>query len=875
MELRVLFILLTTIFFFVINPNCLLAQETDESGDLKYIVYHKLFNQPTYSERGVLVLTPSRKVTKYSSSIGTLSIQDFANGTHLDSFYQIKIVNEQNPQKVLKSFTKACLLEASNFEDEIVVHLDKHNTIHHFDYYTSIGHCNSTTVLQFVNFKTTVHTIKSVNGASPKLTRALPLKEDGTVEKPPEEKSFLQKYWWYLIPILILLSTSGAPEEGQQRGRGGQGQQAHMVHESLRLYATNDSYTLIPYYLDPKIAAQTLVINRETGNFVLDNASFEPTSPSFHANALTVYGIFGVIRLLSGEYLIVITGRDRIGRLGGHDIFQANQFRILPFARNNLQLSAQQASTMQDEQHYLLLVENLLKTGTYYFSYTYDLTHTLQRQSQLEDKTSLPLWQRADERFFWNRYLQSKLIQTTLNNPDQNLSDFILPVVFGFVSISATRINNRDILFCLITRRSRHRAGTRYFSRGIDEEGNVSNYNETEQMILLDPIKDGHMGMSFEGKIKLSYVQTRGSVPIYWAQVKDMKYNPKLQIMDLPNTNESIRRHFDEQIRFYGNQICVNLTNKKGYEYPVGEAYDGAVKQLDDDRILYYHFDFHHECRNMQWERIQRLIDQIEEDLIRQEYFYSEELNGLNIRKRQKSVVRTNCMDCLDRTNVVQSTFAKWMLTQQLREVGVLSNRERIDENINFMDLFRNVWADNADAVSFSYSGTGALKTDFTRTGKRTFQGNMADFKNSVIRYVTNTFKDGDRQDAFDLLLGNYEVGVNIYTSPFLDNRSSLTKLAPQMLFACIALLEFLFLIPKSEGYSYIVGILMLFTTFVIISLLRYIFDHGDEFINWPRLIPQKYRFYKNTTTPRKQTKSTQRHSDSEYGEKIELQKIE
>lgn len=79
-------------------------------------------------------------------------------------------------------------------------------------------------------------------------------------------------------------------------------------------------------------------------------------------------------------------------------------------------------------------------------------------------------------------------------------------------------------------------SGTRYFSRGIDAEGNVSNFNETEQIVLLDPIEDGNTSTFFEGKIKLSYVQTRGSIPIYWAQVNNIKYTPKLQIMDLPNT---------------------------------------------------------------------------------------------------------------------------------------------------------------------------------------------------------------------------------------------------------------------------------------------------------------------------------------------------
>ncbi|CAG8780853.1 14467_t:CDS:2, partial [Cetraspora pellucida] len=75
-------------------------------------------------------------------------------------------------------------------------------------------------------------------------------------------------------------------------------------------YATNDSYILVPYYLDPTILAHTLVINRTTGAFVLSDRE---SIPNANSEALTIFGIFGVIKLLSGEYLIVITGRERIG----------------------------------------------------------------------------------------------------------------------------------------------------------------------------------------------------------------------------------------------------------------------------------------------------------------------------------------------------------------------------------------------------------------------------------------------------------------------------------------------------------------------------------------------------------------------------------
>jgi len=94
-------------------------------------------------------------------------------------------------------------------------------------------------------------------------------------------------------------------------------------------------------------------------------------------------------------------------------------------------------------------------------------------------------------------------------------------------------------LFFLISRRSRYRAGTRYFTRGIDINGYTANNNETEQIILFDPLPANGQNASrgrVDGKEKLSYVQTRGSVPVFWAEVNNLRYKPDLQIMDIPET---------------------------------------------------------------------------------------------------------------------------------------------------------------------------------------------------------------------------------------------------------------------------------------------------------------------------------------------------
>ncbi len=65
-----------------------------------------------------------------------------------------------------------------------------------------------------------------------------------------------------------------------------------------------------------------------------------------------------------------------------------------------------------------------------------------------------------------------------------------------------------------ISRRSRDRVGTRFFVRGCDDSGHVANFVETEQIIE-------HAGAV------ASFVQTRGSMPMFWQQYPDIKYKPK------------------------------------------------------------------------------------------------------------------------------------------------------------------------------------------------------------------------------------------------------------------------------------------------------------------------------------------------------------
>lgn len=635
--------------------------------------------------------------------------------------------------------------------------------------------------------------------------------------------------------------------------------------------------------------APTLVVDRPTGDLRLNDG------PLLGAKRVSsIAGILGIIKLKLGmcdraargilvltsldKYLVVITKAQPMGRLRGHMVYKVAATEFMPMRERPLHDT--------DEDTYLALAKELLRTGPMYFSYSLDLTNSFQRQSQ--SASNIPMWKRADDRFFWNRFIQSDLIDFSLGEhdtsgirygPQPGVDPYILPVMFGMLRITPARVQSTSFTFALITRRSRHRAGTRYFSRGIDEQGHVSNYNETEQIAILNDTTGGLSGFAGGQSMSnsktgqdlqvYSFVQTRGSVPVFWAEVNNLQYTPKLQVRGVDTAVEAARKHFSEQIRLYGENYMVNLVNQKGREERVKKAYEQlvrilitsssekteadektpekmhvlepALKQKEMDRLHYVYFDFHNETKGLKWHRAELLMNRLSEGLTQGGYFRGvEEAPGatggqLDTRSTQTSVVRTNCMDCLDRTNVVQSMLGRWALTRQLIDAGVLRQGENATDDRVFEDLFRNIWADNADVVSKSYSGTGALKTDFTRTGKRTRAGALQDLRNSITRYLRNNFMDGPRQDGFDVFLGTYlpSDATSAHIQLFFDRRPLAVQAVPYVFAASLFMVlvaTFTRQLPDTTVWP--LRLFMIFWLVVGAYSFRFIHGHGMLYVS-------------------------------------------
>lgn len=562
----------------------------------------------------------------------------------------------------------------------------------------------------------------------------------------------------------------------------------------------------------------THVFRNDEGKYLLlsgnNGVEVQETVPSaFQDKGTTISCILGTIQLKLSKYVVIATKHTVTGNVLGKEIARVDGFKVLPLGGKAA------AHKTAEESSYLELLDLHLSSATLFFSLgnKYDVTNSLQNQF-----TNRPSY---DRRFWWNYFLCEDLVL-------KGAESFVTPVIYGYFESHSARFNGGQSLeFALLTRRATLRAGTRYLRRGIDEDGNVANFNETEQIFTAS-----------NGQI-YSFLQIRGSVPVFWSEINNLKYRPNLAISSRSSA-DATAKHFRDQVSRYGDVYCINLVNQSGYEEPVKAAFESAIETLPPDlssKVTYIYFDFHHECRKMRWDRVKLLFDHlIKLNFTSANYFHYDLINN-KVLSIQDKIVRTNCMDCLDRTNVVQSTLGRWVLQNQFTNANYLSELnttpwEKLDPHFN--RFFMNFWADNANAVSCAYSGTGALKTDFTRTGNRTKKGALNDLLNSITRYYKNNCSDGRRQDSYDLILGKYKPYQDSVNSPFIDRRPAYIQLLPYFLGTSILVMLAVFWFPRGSIFDWKNLVVIGGCMYINARAMMFYNKNGYQFVNWPKLVP-------------------------------------
>jgi hypothetical protein len=145
--------------------------------------------------------------------------------------------------------------------------------------------------------------------------------------------------------------------------------------------------------------------------------------------------------------------------------------------------------------------------------------------------------------------------------------------------------------------------------------------------------------------------------------------------------------------------------------------------------------------------------------------YYREDLATKTVLECQEGVVRVNCLDNLDRTNLIQSKIAYQVLTHIFGKLqlnleaivgtsSILTSADNASNPSVLIIHLKNAWADNGDMISKHYTGTGSTHTNVTRTGKRDIIGLMDHGYKTCKRLYQQYVDDNQKQEVIDILLG-------------------------------------------------------------------------------------------------------------------------
>lgn len=146
----------------------------------------------------------------------------------------------------------------------------------------------------------------------------------------------------------------------------------------------------------------------------------------------TTWGILGFIKFTGAYYMLSVVRRKQIAMIGGHYIYQIEETDLIPLTLNTPSRFKPDARNTE-EARFLSILNTLDLHRSFYYSYSYDITQTLQHNMIRERKalTSSTTYQRSSDyntMFVWNQYLLEPAIARL-----KSTFDWCQPIIHGYI----------------------------------------------------------------------------------------------------------------------------------------------------------------------------------------------------------------------------------------------------------------------------------------------------------------------------------------------------------------------------------------------------------------------------------------------------------
>ncbi|KAL3598565.1 hypothetical protein D5086_006483 [Populus alba] len=508
------------------------------------------------------------------------------------------------------------------------------------------------------------------------------------------------------------------------------------------------------------------------------------------------YGIVGFIKFLGPYYMLLITKRRKIGAICGHTVYSITKSEMIPIPNSTVQSNM---ANSKNENRYKKLLCTVDLTRDFFFSYSYHVMHSLQKNLSCNETGQ----GHYESMFVWNEFL-TRGIRNNLKN-----TLWTVALVYGFFKQVKLSVSGREFKLALIARRSRHYAGTRYLKRGVNEKGRVANDVETEQIMFEDVPEEQPVQIS-------SVVQNRGSIPLFWSQeTSRLNIKPDIMLSRKDQNFEATKLHFENLVKRYGSPIIIlNLIKsreKKPRETILRAEFANAIRFInkslpEENRLKFLHWDLHKHsrkatnvlallgrvasyalnltgifyCQVMPSSSSKGLLNgscveehagdyslenpsiengnvsKLDSEIAKAECDANQN-QSIKVPMFQSGVLRTNCIDCLDRTNVAQYAYGLVALGHQLHALGYMESPSIDLDNPLAEDLMR-IYETMGDTLALQYGGSAAHNKIFSeRRGQWKAATQSQEFFRTLQRYYSNAYMDAEKQDAINVFLGHFQ----------------------------------------------------------------------------------------------------------------------
>jgi len=515
------------------------------------------------------------------------------------------------------------------------------------------------------------------------------------------------------------------------------------------------------------------------------------------------HGILGIIQFLEGPYLVLVAEKRRCGDICGHVVYGVASVSLLQIHSTECS-AADRASIKQPvlwasnptgsawssflqivrpqqqrgeiaaaERRYRKLIRSLDLTRDFFFSNTYSLSRPLQANVKSRSKDSVT---HIESIFVWNSHLKESF-QSILGNDVAQM--WTVSLIHGFFQQVHLSSYGQRFSITLLARRSSKFAGTRYRKRGISNAGFVANEVETEQIVTVC------QQTSKDVPLVSSCVQVRGSIPLFWSQdMKSMSPKPEIVVQRVDPLYQATQTHYEHLVMRYASPIItlslIKVFEKIPRETNLQREFYTALnflRQSAHSHLNFLQWDFSQQVKKKGTDALHELVELCNKVLHTTGIFVSSVTSGNFVCQKmarhsdmfaygnkryvadslfQNGVLRTNCIDCLDRTNVAQYAYGLCALNTQLYYLNLIDGPE-VPLECDLANMLMDLYQSMGDVIALQYGGSEAHAPILsTSRGHSRVATQTKEALVSVKRYYNNTYNDDEKQEAINLFLGNF-----------------------------------------------------------------------------------------------------------------------